>query len=120
METQQALDAAQEALKTRPVFSAPVQVDGITLIPAAFVHGGGRARGRDETSRGRFGLAARPAGAFVVKNSKVSWRPAIDVNRVIMGGQLVALTAVLIFGPVLREWLGRRPPLWRMLRRRFG
>jgi hypothetical protein len=119
MDTQQAFNAPEEILKTRPVFSEPVHVDGVTIIPASVVRGGGASRGNDERGRRGFGLQARPYGAFVVKNGKVSWRPAIDVNRVIMGGQLVALAAVLSFGPLLRLWLGRRSSRWSGLRRRF-
>jgi len=36
------------------------------------------------------------------------WRPAIDVNRIILGGQLVAITALLTIGPPLVRWLSRR------------
>jgi hypothetical protein len=32
---------------------------------------------------------------FVIGNGAVRWRPAIDVNRVVLGGQLVAITALL-------------------------
>lgn len=120
MDTQQALNAPEEVLKTAHVFSEPVHVDGVTIIPATVVRGGGASRGRDEQSRGGFGLHARPAGAFIVRNGKVSWRPAVDVNRVIMGGQLVALAAVLSFGLLRRLWLGRNLSTWSRLRRRFG
>jgi hypothetical protein len=120
MDTQQALNAPEEALKATHVFSEPVHVDGVTIIPAAAVRGGGASRGRDEQGRRRFGLQARPAGAFIVRGGKVSWRPAIDVNRVIMGGQLVALAAVISFGPQLRLWLGRRPSRWSRFRDLFG
>jgi len=42
-----------------------------------------------------------------VRDGDVSWRPAVDVNRVILGGQLVAITALLVLRPVLVKWLGR-------------
>ena len=32
---------------------------------------------------------------FVIRDGAVRWRPAVDVNRVILGGQLVAITALL-------------------------
>ena len=32
---------------------------------------------------------------FVIGDGAVRWRPAIDVNRVVLGGQLVAITALL-------------------------
>ena len=32
---------------------------------------------------------------FVFEDGEVAWRPAIDVNRVILGAQLVAIVAML-------------------------
>ena len=48
------------------------------------------------------GLGGVPAGAFVVENGHAVWRPAIDVNRIILGGQVVAIVALLTFGSVAR------------------
>jgi hypothetical protein len=53
-------------------------------------------------------MSARPAGVYVICGQKVHWRPAIDVNRVILGGQLVAITAILTLGPILRRWFASR------------
>ena len=33
----------------------------------------------------------------------MAWRPALDVNRVILGGQVVAVVALLTFRSVLRR-----------------
>jgi hypothetical protein len=41
----------------------------------------------------------------------VAWRPAIDVNRIIMGGQLVALAAIVVTGRVLLAHSRRRHSL---------
>ena len=100
------LTGAQDALTARRVFGDPIQADGVTLIPAAVVSGGGGggARGTAEGGVG-FGLKARPAGLFVVRSGDVSWRPAVDVNRAILGGQLVAITALLVLRPILLKWL---------------
>ena len=78
------------------------------IIPAAKLKGGaggGEGKGPAEQGSGQgsgFGLSARPMGAFIVRQGKASWRPAIDVNRIILGGQIVAAIAVLVFGTVLR------------------
>jgi hypothetical protein len=32
----------------------------------------------------------------------VVWRPAIDVNRIVLGGQVVAVVALLVLRSVLR------------------
>jgi hypothetical protein len=109
MDPQQILIGAQDAPTVRRVFGDPIQTNGVTIIPVASVSGGGGAGGRSSTEGGvGFGLKARPAGVFVVKNGDASWRPAINVNLIVAGGQLVALTALLTLRPVLRSWLRHR------------
>jgi len=109
MDVQQVLAGAQESMSVRRVFGDPIQVDGSTIVPVAKIGGGGGggAKGTDEGGVG-FGLAARPAGVYVIRNGDARWRPAIDVNRVILGGQLVAVTALLTLGPAVRRWLSHR------------
>ncbi|HXM54884.1 MAG TPA: hypothetical protein VOB72_05800 [Candidatus Dormibacteraeota bacterium] len=78
-------------LRDRPGvrFGEPIDRDGVTLVP---VHG-------------RFG----PRGAYVVAGGEVRWEPALDLNRVIAGGQLIGLAAVLMLGGVLiARAVGRR------------
>lgn len=41
-----------------------------------------------------FGRRAEPAGAFVVDEHGVRWVPAIDVNRIVLGGQVAFVLAV--------------------------
>jgi len=95
------------------VYAEPIRQDGLTVIPAAMVGGGGGGGGGSGGPEGQpqgsgegggFGLKAKPAGAFVIKQGKVHWQPAIDVNRVILGGQIVAVTALLVARAVI---LGR-------------
>ena len=50
----------------------------------------------------RLALAARPVGAFVIKDGDVRWRPAIDLNRVILVGQVVAIVALLTLRSVVK------------------
>ena len=38
---------------------------------------------------------ARPVGAYVIKDGEVSWKPAIDVGRMLLGWQVVAGIAAL-------------------------
>ena len=94
------------------VYAEPIRQDGLTVIPAASVRGGGGggggggSPGADRSGAGAgegggFGLQTRPAGAFVIKQGRVRWQPAIDVNRVILGGQLVAATALLVVRAVV-------------------
>ena len=40
-------------------------------------------------------MNTKPFGVFVLKDGEVTWRPAVDVNRMILGGQLVVIAALL-------------------------
>jgi hypothetical protein len=41
-------------------------------------------------------VTARAAGAFAIgRDGKVAWHPAVDVNRIVWGGQL-ALVAIAV------------------------
>jgi uncharacterized spore protein YtfJ len=95
-------------LKPNLVFTEPYERDGVTVIPAAKVQGGAGGGGGEDPAHGAtgggsgFGLMARPAGAFIIRDGEVTWRPAVDVNRVILGGQIVAIAAVLAWRSVAR------------------
>jgi hypothetical protein len=108
MNPKQMLADAQDALTARRVFGDPIQADGTTIIPVAVLRGGGGGGGRGDEGSVGFGLIARPAGVFAVRDGEIKWRPAVDVNRVILGGQLVAITALLTLGPAVAQWLSRR------------
>jgi uncharacterized spore protein YtfJ len=96
----------------RTVFGEPVTEEGVTLVPVAKVSGGaggGGGTGPDQKGQeahgtgGGLGLSARPVGAYVIRGGRVSWRPAIDVNRVILGGQIVAVVALLTIRALFRR-----------------
>jgi hypothetical protein len=38
----------------------------------------------------------------------VSWRPAVDVNKIILGGQVVAVVALLTIRAIVKARLRRR------------
>jgi uncharacterized spore protein YtfJ len=87
------------------VFGTPITHGDVMILPAAKVTGGGgggSGTGPAEDGSeaggagGGLGLSAKPLGAFVIKDGKVRWLPAIDVNKVIIGGQLVAVAALLV------------------------
>ena len=114
MDPKELIQQAQDALTVKRVFGEPYERDGVTVIPAASIRGGaGGGRGEGATpdgagsgsgSGGGFGLIAKPAGVYVIEGNKVRWQPAVDVNRIILGGQIVAI--VLLF--VLRGAFRRR------------
>ncbi|HEX5504175.1 MAG TPA: hypothetical protein VFW96_16240 [Thermomicrobiales bacterium] len=37
----------------------------------------------------------------------MSWQPAVDVNRVILGGQLVAVVLILAIGAIVKARVAR-------------
>ena len=125
MEVQEILDEARKSVGAKGVYAEPVVQNGMTLIPAATVAGGGGA-GSGESPDGHgggggFGVKSRPTGAWVIENGTVRWKTAYDLNRIVLGAELVALAGVFaartIFGPrpVSRNrarWL-RRPRLSR-------
>lgn len=94
---------ADDALNARRVFGEPVNKNGLTVIPAARVVGGGgggsgpadgpegAATGTPSGSGAGFGLSAQPAGVFVLKGEDVRWIAAVDVNRIVFGMQIVAI-----------------------------
>ncbi|TMC71446.1 MAG: sporulation protein [Chloroflexi bacterium] len=98
-----AVNQAKDVITVRRVYGEPIQEEGLTIIPAANVMGGGGGGGDTEGNGGvGFGVRARPAGAWVIKEGEVQWRPALDLNRVILVGQLIAVVALLVARSVVK------------------
>jgi uncharacterized spore protein YtfJ len=106
------LDDAKETIGSKGVFGTPFEKNGVTIIPAARIMGGAGAgegpthRSEDEAteegtgtgstgSGGGFGVSGQPTGAFVIKGDKVTWLPAVDVNRLMFGFQVVMIVFLL-------------------------
>jgi uncharacterized spore protein YtfJ len=113
MEIQDVIAQARDTLTVKRVFGEPYEKDGVTVIPAARVQGGaGGGSGEDaQGSGGGFGLTARPVGAFIIRDGELSWRPAVDVNRIALGGQVVVIVALLTVRAIVksRSKARRRP-----------
>lgn len=93
----------QESVTVRRVFSEPHTQDGVTVIPAAVVAGGGGGGGDGQGGEGGgYGVSARPAGAYVIRDGEVEWRPAIDVNGAITRATVVAVVLLLVRWRVAR------------------
>ena len=104
MNAQDMIAQARDSLTVKRVFGDPYEKDGVVLVPAAAVRGGAGG-GSDPEGKGGgsgFGLTARPVGAFVIRQGEVRWQPAIDVNRAILGGQVVAIVALLVIRTIVR------------------
>ena len=108
MQVQDMIDQARDTLTVKRVFGEPYEKDGVTAIPAARVQGGaGGGSGEDPNGQGRgsgsgFGVTARPVGAFIIRDGDLNWRPAVDVNRIILGGQVVVVVALLTVRAIIR------------------
>ena len=93
-----------DALHVKRVFGEPIERDGALFIPAAKVRGGGGGGGDSEGNGGSgFGLTAKPAGMYVIRDGTATWQPALDLNRVILGGQIVGIVALLVLRSILRR-----------------
>jgi uncharacterized spore protein YtfJ len=109
MNALETLNQTRDAITVRRVYGEPYQVDGVTVIPAAHVMGGGGSGGDVQgNGGGGFGLSARPAGAWVIKDGDARWRPALDLNRAIFMGQLVGIVMFLSLRSILTAWAKRR------------
>lgn len=104
MNPAEVLAGAQATMSADRVFGTPFEREGATILPVAAIGGGGGGgdKGAGESGVG-FGLRARAAGIYVIKDGRATWRPAVNVNLVIAGGQLVAIAGLL----TLRAYLMR-------------
>ena len=102
MRLEDMVSQAQDAINVRRVFGEPYTHDGVMVIPVASVAAGaGGGSGSDAERGGQgegggFGATGRPIGVYVIRGGRVSWRPALDLNRAIIGAN-VALTVLFLF-----------------------
>jgi uncharacterized spore protein YtfJ len=102
------LEGAREAITVRRVYGEPYEQDGVTVIPAAAVRGGGGGGGdEDGNGGGGFGVMGRPVGAYVIREGDVSWKPAVDANRIVAGWQVVSALALLVAWSLTRALRSR-------------
>lgn len=94
MKVDELLQGARDAVTVRRVYGDPVERDGVTLVPAAWVVGGAGGGGDAEgNGGGGFGIAGRPVGAWVISDGEVRWRPAPDVTMLAVAGALALVVA---------------------------
>jgi uncharacterized spore protein YtfJ len=101
----------RDALNVKRVFGEAYDLDGVTIIPVARVAGGaggGGGEGSEDGDDGEgaasgggfgtgFGMGVTPLGVYEVRGETVTWKPSVDVNRVVKGGQtLTAIIAVCL------------------------
>lgn len=108
MQVDEVLGQASNAITVRRVYGEPFERDGVTIIPVARVSGGGGGGGGEdvEGASGKgvgFGLHAAPAGVYVITDDKVRWEPAVDVNRIVLGGQILVIVFLLVLRSILKS-----------------
>ncbi len=112
---QRALATARETITVRRVFGEAYERNGVSVIPAARIAGGGGGSAvpgddpdasQGKGSAGGFGVRAQPAGVFVIDGTSVRWRPAVDVSRLSFALILLAAWGVLVWGAVQKTRLG--------------
>lgn len=116
MDIMELVEKTKDGATVQRVFGEPITRGDVTVIPVARVaQGGGGGSGASEGdhggqgSGGGYGLGATPAGVFVIKNGEVRWQPAVDVTRIVLGGQVVAVVLLLTIRAVVKRWRrGRR------------
>jgi uncharacterized spore protein YtfJ len=111
MRVMDVVNEAKGAMRVSEVFGMPYEKNGITIIPAAKIAGGaggGGDQAQPQAGGVGFGVSSRPVGAFVIKGGEVSWQPALDVNRIILMGQIVAIVALLTARAIVKVAVKRR------------
>lgn len=111
MRVADAVSDFRSTMRASFVYAEPIDKNGVTIIPAATITGGGGGGGdQHEPQAGGlgFGLSSKPAGAFVIKGDVVTWQPAIDVNRAIFMGQVVAIVALVTARAIVKAVTRRR------------
>ena len=111
MEIETLLHETKGALKVDRVFGKPIEKNGVMIIPTAKIQGGaGGGGGEGDAAPGTegavvghgsgegagFGVNAKATGVFVIDGNDVRWQPALDVNRIVIGAQIVAVVALLV------------------------
>ena len=115
-----AITRTMESNTSRQVFGEPISTGDVMIIPVARVRGGGGGGGgggnvpmmekatSGEGAGAGMSLSAKPVGAFVVRGSDVSWRPALDLNRIVLGGQIVAIFALMVLRGLVKRQSRKR------------
>jgi uncharacterized spore protein YtfJ len=112
MDTKEILEQARDVLTVGRVFGQPIERNGTLVIPVASVRGGaGAGSGQGEPvdqqapggGGGGWAATAKPAGVYVIRGDRVDWQPAIDVNRIILGGQIAFIVGLLVLRSVLKR-----------------
>ena len=106
----ESIKGTRDSLSVSRAYGEAYELDGVTVIPVARVSGGaggGGGEGTDDEKSGGgfgtgFGLHVNPIGVYEVRGGQVVWKPSVDANRLLRGGQVlggiiaVCVTLVLL------------------------
>jgi uncharacterized spore protein YtfJ len=92
MNIDEMLTGVRDAMTVKRVYGDPIERDGVLVIPAAKVTGGGGGGAdKENNGGGGFGVSAKPAGAWIIRDGDVTWEPAIDATRIATTAMVVAI-----------------------------
>jgi uncharacterized spore protein YtfJ len=102
VDPQTGFKSLRRALSARTVYGEAVEREGVTVIPAATVIGGGGLGANEATPDGRqaaaggggFGLVAWPSGAIEIRGDQVRWRRTFDSTYFLVTALWVALATI--------------------------
>jgi uncharacterized spore protein YtfJ len=106
------VESVRSMLTVERVVGQPIERNGVTVVPVVAIRGGvggGGGEGRRDTEEqgtgagGGFGIAARPVGAYVIRNDEVDWKPAVDPSRVAVVVVAVAFLVTRVLRAIFVE-----------------
>lgn len=93
MNAEQVLARVSENVSAGRVFGTPIEREGVTVVPVAWVVGGGgggvgqpAATGQTPPDGAGFGMLAVPIGAYVIKDGDARFVPSYDLGFLIVVG----------------------------------
>jgi uncharacterized spore protein YtfJ len=102
MKLDEVLGRVGENVSVQRVFGAPIERDGVTVVPVAVVAGGGGGGGGtapdgSDGSGGGVGVWSRGIGVYEISNGRVRFVPAIDVLALVLAGTVTLRLLIKVF-----------------------
>jgi len=113
MKATELFDQARDTMTVQRVFGEAYERNGVTVIPVAVVRGGAgggegegnltEATGKGSGAGGGYCVSIKPVGVYAIEGATVRWEPAVDRTRMIIGGQIVAIVALIVLRSIIRR-----------------
>jgi uncharacterized spore protein YtfJ len=86
----------RDQVSSKRVFGERIELDGVTIIPVAAVHGCRCKKSGDAEGEGCGFTSTRPVGLVVIRDGNVEWKPTLDLVRLaLIGAVTLGLLALL-------------------------